>query len=31
VAIEFLTEEARLSREKLSALLSTSHRLVSAL
>ncbi|MBB6113266.1 LysR substrate-binding domain-containing protein [Rahnella sp. Larv3_ips] len=31
VAIDFLTEEARLSREKLSALLSTSHRLVSAL
>ena len=30
VAIDYLTEEARLSREKLSALLSTSHRLVSA-
>lgn len=30
VAIEFLTEEARLSREKLSTLLSTSHRLVNA-
>ena len=30
VAIDFLNEEARLSREKLSALLSTSHRLVSA-
>lgn len=30
VAIDFLNEQARLSREKLSALLSTSHRLVSA-
>jgi len=30
VAIDYLTEEALLSREKLSALLSTSHRLVSA-
>ncbi|WP_413529326.1 LysR substrate-binding domain-containing protein [Rahnella inusitata] len=30
VAIDYLTEEARLSREKLNALLSTSHRLVSA-